>query len=154
MLELTAKDLEKLIEDSHTSARKRSAKSMHAPEHAGPRLLAVCLQPESYMVPHLHNSNHGEILTHVKGDICVFIFDNDGKVKETHHLRENGVRTIEIPPKTYHTAMAITPDSILFEVSQGPYDAETYKNFAPWAPKEENVVEGQLYWNKLLTHVK
>jgi cupin fold WbuC family metalloprotein len=127
---------------------------MHAAEHAGARVLAACLQPESYMVPHLHNSNHGEILTYVQGDTCVFIFDNEGQVKETHHLREDGLRIIEIPPKTYHTAMAVTPDSVLFEVSQGPYNAETYKQFAPWAPREENAAEGQIYWNKLRSHIK
>jgi len=30
------------------------------------------------------------------------------------------------------------PDTLVFEVKQGPYNAETDKDFAPWSPLEDS----------------
>ena len=42
----------------------------------------------------------------------------------------------EIEPRTWHTVVSLEPGSIVYEVKQGPYDPETDKEFASWAPAE------------------
>jgi hypothetical protein len=41
------------------------------------------------------------------------------------------------------------PDTLIFEVKQGPYDPKTDKDFAAWSPLED-APEAELYLNSLL----
>jgi hypothetical protein len=43
---------------------------------------------------------------------------------------------VDLVPGIYHTFVALEPDTVLFEVKDGPYVAATDKAFAPWAPAE------------------
>ncbi|MBM3436837.1 MAG: cupin fold metalloprotein, WbuC family, partial [Bacteroidetes bacterium] len=38
--------------------------------------------------------------------------------------------------RKYHTIICLEPDSVIYELKDGPYDPADDKNFAPWAPKE------------------
>jgi hypothetical protein len=42
---------------------------------------------------------------------------------------------VDIRPGVYHTMIALTPSAVL-EIIQGPYQADTHKQFAAWAPRE------------------
>ena len=68
-----------------------------------------------------------------------------GNVLEIHHLSVNGnAFGIDTQPGVIHTFLALEPDTIVFEVKQGPYDAKCDKQFMSWAP-EENTQEAQRY---------
>jgi hypothetical protein len=46
--------------------------------------------------------------------------------------------------------VALKPDTVIFEVKAGPYDAATDKAFAPWAPAE-GTQEAQSFLADVLT---
>ena len=62
---------------------------------------------------------------------------------------ESGTFGVDLVPGHYHTVAALRPDTIIYEVKTGPYEATTDKSFAPWAP-EEGTVEAQNYLSNLL----
>ena len=90
--------------------------------YATPHRHLVVPKPESFLV--------------LRGELALFLFDDAGKVTETHILGRNGVMGIDLAPGVWHTVAALTETAICFEVKAGPYDAATDKEFAPWAPRE------------------
>jgi cupin fold WbuC family metalloprotein len=72
----------------------------------------------------------------LRGELGLFIFDDAGKVTQTHVLGRGGVVGVDVAPGVWHTTTALTDTAICFEVKPGPYDAATDKEFAPWAPRE------------------
>lgn len=70
------------------------------------------------------------------GKVACFRFSESGEVEETHILAQDGdVRAVDIRPGIYHTFIALAPSAVL-EIIQGPYHADTRKQFASWAPRE------------------
>jgi cupin fold WbuC family metalloprotein len=69
--------------------------------------------------------------------VSVIQFNDLGEIVEVHTLGEySPTRLVEIPPRTYHTIIAQEPSAVL-EIIEGPYNADTHKKFASWAPREE-----------------
>jgi cupin fold WbuC family metalloprotein len=91
----------------------------------------------SYAAPHRHlKVPKPESFVVLRGELGLFIFDDEGLVKETHVLGRGGVVGIDLAPGVWHTVTALSETAICFEVKAGPYDAATDKEFAPWAPGE------------------
>jgi cupin fold WbuC family metalloprotein len=42
----------------------------------------------------------------------------------------------DVRPPTWHTYIALEPDTWIFEVKLGPFDPATDKEWPPWAPVE------------------
>jgi cupin fold WbuC family metalloprotein len=68
----------------------------------------------------------------------VIEFDESGNITD-HTLLDplSGNFGAEIPERTFHTIVALDPDSVAYEVKDGPYAPIDDKNFAAWAPKEQ-----------------
>lgn len=143
------KEKEELISASYASPKKRAVKALHPPEYSGTRILLVCMQPESYVKPHMHSSSVSEAMTHIQGDFLLVFFNNYGRVEKFFRLNGSENKKLEIPPRTYHTLIALEKDSILFESSQGPYNPETYLSYSSWGPIEEDKVLVKEYLNHL-----
>jgi cupin fold WbuC family metalloprotein len=91
----------------------------------------------SYAAPHRHlKVPKPESFIVLRGELALFIFDDAGRVTETHILGRDGVQGIDLAPGVWHTVTALTETAVCFEVKLGPYDASTDKEFAPWAPRE------------------
>jgi cupin fold WbuC family metalloprotein len=91
----------------------------------------------SYAAPHRHLAvPKPESFVMLRGELALFLFDDDGAVTERHVLGRNGVVGIDLAPGLWHTVAALSDTAICFEVKAGPYDAATDKEFAPWAPRE------------------
>ena len=78
----------------------------------------------------------------MKGRGAVIIFDDTGRVTDTHILEAGGnTLGVEIPPGVWHSILSLEEGTVFFEVKDGPYIATTDKDFAPWAPApgDENV---------------
>ena len=140
-------DLSGLTEKSRISERRRAPFPVHPHDFCGTRALFNAMQPDSYVRPHLHKDQE-EIMTAVQGVICITAFDNCGEVEERVLLGREDEIYVGIPAGTYHTAIAAVEDSMLLEFSQGPYNADAAKNFAPWAP-DENSPEARKYFEDL-----
>lgn len=93
------------------------------------------MHPGTYVTPHLH-ANKPESINILNGRIAVLHFSTIGTVENVHILDAAGpLWIVDIPAKTYHSMIPLRPSAI-FEVTVGPYDPATHKEFADWAPQE------------------
>jgi cupin fold WbuC family metalloprotein len=144
--------LQRLTDKASKSARKRANYNFH--EHADDLLQRMLnmLQPHSYVQPHKHeNPAKREVFIILKGKLLVVLFEDDGMIKESTILnRDKEIFGIEIPPGCYHTIVALEKNTCVYEVKDGPYDITNDKQFANWAPAE-NDPESSTYLELLLT---
>ena len=142
-----------MLDKAKQSERGRLNYNFHEPHEVVQRMVNA-MMPGSYVTPHKHeNPDKVEVICPLIGKLAAFQFDDLGNVLQAFIIDAKGdTRSVDIPPRTYHTFFALTPAAVL-EIIQGPYDAATHKKFAPFAPFEGT--EGcQQYMEKLLSLVK
>ena len=127
-----------LTKKAEISPRKRINHNFH--KIAGDplqRLLNV-MQPGTYLQPHKHeNPDKREVFIALKGKFLALEFDNDGEITDFIVLDPASESFgTEIPARIYHAIICLEPDSVLYELKDGPYDPADDKHFAPWAPAE------------------
>jgi len=109
------------------------------------------LQPGSYVRPHRHlNPPKAESTVLLRGKIGFVTFLADGSI-DRHWVLAAGAACfgVDCHPGVFHTVFALEPDTVVFEVKPGPYDAASDKDFAPWAP-EEGTAEAEAYLERLV----
>jgi cupin fold WbuC family metalloprotein len=96
------------------------------------------MEPFSYIQPHKHeNPDKREVFLALRGRFIVIEFDEYGNISGNMLLDPLcGNYGAEIAERTYHTVIALDPDTVAYEIKDGPYIPIDDKNFAPWAPKE------------------
>jgi cupin fold WbuC family metalloprotein len=130
--------VDEVIRHSRTSPRKRVIKPFHKrPEDPLHRMLNA-VQPGTYVRPHRHlDPPKSEAWILLRGKVLFFTFHDDGRVKTSVELAAGTERFgVDLAPGIYHTILTLAPDTVLFEVKNGPYTPETDKALAPWAPAE------------------
>ncbi|UCH53693.1 MAG: WbuC family cupin fold metalloprotein [Pseudomonadota bacterium] len=135
---LTQDQLAKLSAEAASSARRRKNLNLH-PQLSDPiQRLCNAFEPGTYVRPHRHaGSDRWELFMALMGAAVVLTFDDAGVVRERVVIAANGAnRGIEIPAGAWHALAALTVGTVLFEVKPGPYSPLTDKDFAPWAPPE------------------
>lgn len=134
---ITQAQINSLIEQAAQSPRKRTIYRLH--EHHEPvQRMVNALVPGTYTPPHKHeNPDKVELFTILVGRVAVLQFDSQGRVEEVQVMDAGGpVKVVDIAPRTYHALVALQPSAVV-EIIQGPYDAATHKQFAPFAPAED-----------------
>jgi cupin fold WbuC family metalloprotein len=131
---------EHAVEASRKNPRRRIMVPIQRAESAPVQRLLNVMQPGSYVQPHRHPRPQATELAYViSGRMRVWIFDKDGSVRES---RECSSRLpdclVDLEPGIWHTFAALEPDTIILEIKGGPYDAKLDKEFAPWAPPEND----------------
>ena len=109
------------------------------------------------MRPHCHGPEQGaETILAIKGLMALVIFDSIGNIEKIQKFgpylgteNKNLAIGVEIPIGKWHTVLSLESGSILFETKAGPFNPETPKFFAQWAP-EEGSPAGNLYLRDLL----
>lgn len=129
--------IEDLMMQAALSERKRAIFRLHQHEEPVQRMVNALI-PGTYVRPHKHeNPDKTELFAILKGRLAVMQFDISGQVQAVIHLDSEGdVKIVDIAPRVYHAVLALEPSAVL-EIIQGPYDAATHKQFAPWAPPED-----------------
>lgn len=137
-----------LMTQAQQSPRLRAIYRLHEHEEPVQRMVNA-LMPGTYTTPHKHeNPDKVELFTILVGRVAIVEFDDAGTVQAVHLLETNGpVRMVDIAPRTWHALVALEPSAVV-EIIQGPYEAATHKNFAPWAPAEGSP-ECQAYLEQL-----
>jgi cupin fold WbuC family metalloprotein len=112
------------------------------------------IEPESYTRPHRHlNPAKPEAFVALRGSVLVVRFDDAGKPLQGVLVSAEGdVRGVEVPAGAWHCLISLHSGTVLFEVIQGPYDAATHKEFAPWAPPEEDTQAGAAFIAAIRAH--
>jgi len=104
------------------------------------RFLNVLMQG-TYIQPHRHsNPPKSETFLVLEGTADVILFDDDGAVTARYRLGEDSAEGhlwgVDIPAGTWHTILPRTARAVCFEVKPGPWQPSNDKEFAGWAPSE------------------
>lgn len=122
------------------SQRLRKNHNFHQLPEPVQRFINI-MQPGTYVRPHRHlrpeNQNGFEFFLVLQGKVGVLLFDQSGTIIETIQLSSQDHNYgVEIPEGTFHTLVALAPDTALFELKEGPYTPQADKNFLCVFPSE------------------
>ncbi len=126
------------VRASRRSERKRIILPIHRQQEALVQRMLNFLQPGTYIRPHKHPLEGAtETLVLLQGKIRFYIFDKKGKIKWSDIIEQGTFNSVmDIEPEIWHTFLVLDNDTVLFESKRGPYNPETDKIFAEWAPEE------------------
>ena len=135
---LTDELIQQGIRASKESERRRIILPIHREQESEVQRMINFLQPDTYIRPHKHPLNHAtESLVMIQGSILFFIYSDTGEIDSELRIDSKPIPgVIDIEPGIWHSFKVLESDTLLFECKRGPYDAETDKIFAPWAPEE------------------
>jgi len=137
--------VDNLTRRAKLSIRLRSHHNFHA-DYADPvQQLANSIDIDSYIRPHRHALDHkSECLIALKESFALVIFNDQGLVVDAikfgseSYVKKDSNYGVNISPSVWHTVIALTSDSVLFEIKSGPFDPLQAKEFASWAPAEDS----------------
>lgn len=142
---------------ARSSPRLRQNYNFHDTSEKVQRFINV-LQPGTYIRPHRHCRDTGvngfEFFLVCQGELGIIILDESGEILERELVSANGtLRLIELPELTYHTLVALAPDTVILELKEGPYDPNTDKEFMDGFPTEGTAAAKQLVetWSEYFT---
>ena len=130
--------IDAVVDYARESPRRRGILPFHKTADEPLQRMLNAVQPGTYVRPHRHvDPPKAEVLLVLRGSVVFFTFDEVGRVTESVELRAGSPRFgVDLASGIYHTLIATEPDTVLYEVKNGPYSVETDKVFAPWAPAE------------------
>lgn len=137
MIKITKELTGKISEKAKTLPRKRLNHNFHEKLEDPINRMINAVRPGAYFPPHKHeNPDKREVFIILSGRTVMLEFGDDGKVED--HLVLNhaaGNFGVEISPGQWHSLIPLE-NSVLYEIKDGPYSADTDKVFAEWAPRE------------------
>ena len=132
--------LEAKSAEAKSNSRKREILVLHRGDMDPLQRMLNALEPGSYIQPHRHHAPpKPETLILLSGAIAFVPFLEDGTPDAENFVllhRTKGSLAVDYREGLWHTFFALEPNSVIFEVKPGPYNAATDKEFAPWAPNE------------------
>jgi cupin fold WbuC family metalloprotein len=145
--------LEATLARARTSPRGRINHNFHSELAPNPSRFLNAWTRGSYAAPHRHLLvPKPESFIMLRGELAVFLFDDEGRVTEHFILGRDGLIGIDVAPGIWHTVAVISETAVCYEVKPGPDDAATDKQFAPWAPREGDATAAE-YLKQLLESV-
>lgn len=113
--------LDSISEQARNNDRRRMNFNFHtSPEAKSQRLLNV-LEMDSVIPIHRHK-NTAETYILLRGKISVEFYNENGDITELFYLDPTtGHYGIDIPQGQWHRLKVLAPDSVIFEVKDGPY---------------------------------
>ena len=112
--------------------------------------LLNAMEPGTYIRPHRHlNPDKLEIFLLLRGQALLFLFDEEGKITDRVLLDPlQGSYGAEIEAGRWHSLLVLQPDTVLYEMKQGPFAPVTAENQAPWSPdpSDQEGVKRFLAW--------
>lgn len=128
--------IDELVKRAGESPRLRINHNVHGDLSDPIQRLFVASRLDSYFRPHRHPVKW-EFALVIKGRFDVLTFDDAGRVTERISAGPHAdIIGFELPENTWHAWIPMEDESVFFEVKQGPYDARTIAEFAPWSPEE------------------
>jgi cupin fold WbuC family metalloprotein len=136
--EISRKDLEALQLKASQSPRKRMNFNYHDDAGDPMQRMLHAMQPGTYVQPHKHeNPDKREAFIVLTGTFVLIEYGDTGEIINSVVLdRDIGIYGAEVPPRTWHSLIALAENSVVYEIKDGPYSPIDDKNFASWAPRE------------------
>ncbi len=154
MIKINETLLNKTSKKGEVSIRKRANHNFHKqPSDLLQRMLNAG-EPGTYIRPHKHDDPpKREVFLLLRGKAVVIEFNDNGNISEHEILsHENGCYGVEIKPGNYHSFIILEKNSVFYEIKDGPYNPESDKKFADWAP-EEGDTAAQEFMKKILKQI-
>ena len=142
--------LDEVCAEAAASQRRRKNRNFHLrDDHPAHRLLNA-MQPDSYIPPHRHlDPDKDETFVVLRGSLGLVLFDDEGGMARSVKIGADSLCVpgtplrgqasaigVDIAHGTWHTAVALEPDTVFLEAKAGPYLPFTEAERAPWAPAE------------------
>ena len=140
MIKINEKLLNKTSKKGEASIRKRANHNFHKQPSDPIQRMLNAGEPGTYIRPHKHDTPpKREVFLLLRGKAVVIEFNDDGTIRDHDILsHENGCYAVEIAEGVYHSFIILEKNSVFYEIKDGPYNANTDKNFADWAPIESD----------------
>ena len=106
----------------------------------------------AYIRPHKH-IRKSESFHIIEGSFFLVVFDESGKVIEKalmNEAQENGNFICRLDRNLWHMLIPITDFIVFHETTEGPYTDVDNSIFAPWAPKDDDVVGIEKFIKRIL----
>lgn len=132
------------VEDlASASPRRRMNHNFHAGPGDNPHRFLNVLLDGTYIRPHRHSDPpKPETFLVLEGRADVLVFDDNGAITARYRLGaespEGHLWGIDIAPGVWHTILARSPRVVCFEVKPGPWEPAKDREFAAWAPPEND----------------
>lgn len=149
-----------LVKQANQSVRLRAHHNIHQSFLEPCQKLFNAIHVNSYIRPHRHLIDpKDELLVSIKGVFALILFDNQGLIfsitlfgSEKYCERLSIGSCVQLFPEDWHTVVALTEESILLEVKNGPFKADLAKELASWAPVEGSL-EATTYHQFLISKI-
>jgi cupin fold WbuC family metalloprotein len=135
---LSRHEIDQFIRLAASSSRRRHPKILHEPGAIFNRVVNFVMH-DSYMQPHLHPGPEKIEKIHlIEGNMAVLFFNDRGTVTTIHPLEKGRRDYVEVPAFTWHTYVTLSDHAVTYETMMGKYEPESWKEFAQWAPREDD----------------
>lgn len=143
--------LDETTEKAKVSPRLRMNYNFHEQLDDPINRLLNAMEPGTYIRPHRHlNPSKDEVFLLLRGRVAVFIFDDQGEIRETTILDPlTGTYGAEIKAGIWHGLLVLETGSVIYEIKQGPFAPLAPENMAAWSPAPEDTEKVKLYMDKL-----
>ena len=126
--------------DAQQRQRLRLNHNLHQNSDLVQRFLNV-LHPGTYVRPHRHvrdvQGAGFECFLVLQGAIGLLLFNAEGELIQQERLEATGpLRGIELAENQFHSLVALAPNTVMFELKQGPYQPTADKDFLALYPAE------------------
>lgn len=151
LIPITQELIDNVCHQAHLSERKRKNYNFHSDLSDPIQRLLNALEPDSYVCPHKHEDpDKREVFLILQGSLTVVLFDENGNITSSFLLdRQKGHYGAEIPAKVFHSIVVHESNTIYYEFKDGPYNPLNDKDFASWAPREnQEGATAYLAWMK------
>ena len=113
--------METLMAEAAKSPRRRAHYNLHASLEEPIHRLLVATMPDTVFPVHRHGGGKWELLTVLRGEIEVTVYEPDGKVVCVAELAPGGdPAAVSFPAGYFHKTVVKTP-AVFLEVKPGPY---------------------------------
>jgi len=132
--------LDQISEKAKQSGRLRMNYNFHESMDDSIQRMLNALEPDTYLPPHRHlNPDKDEIFIVLRGQVLLLEFNDDGDII-SHMIidPEQGTFGAEVAAGVWHTLITLKPDTVIYEVKQGPFTPISPENIAPWVPKSSS----------------
>jgi cupin fold WbuC family metalloprotein len=140
---ITASLFDSVADLASASPRRRMNHNFHSGPADNPHRFLNVLLSGTYIRPHRHSDPpKSESFLVLEGAADVILFDDRGAITARHRIggdsAEGRLWGVDIAPGVWHTVVARTSRVVCFEVKPGPWEPATDKEFAAWAPPEND----------------
>lgn len=143
--------------DAKRNSRKREILALQRGNADSLQRMVNAIEPGSYVQPHRHHAPpKAESVVLLAGSIGFVAFYEDGTLNHDACIllhRSRGAVALDCRESVWHSFFALEPDTVVFESKSGPFNPDTDKEFAPWAPPEGSP-EAVAYLERLVADFK